>query len=76
MTAITVEEAQAKLAEILAELNPGEELAIVNAGEEIGRLTRSGRKSWPCKAGSYRKDEFRMSSDFDAPLDEFKEYME
>jgi len=34
------------------------------------------RTSWPCKAGSYRKADFWMAPDFDAPLDEFKEYME
>jgi hypothetical protein len=37
---------------------------------------RSGRNKWPCQAGSYRKTEFWMAPDFDAPLDEFKEYME
>ena len=27
--------------------------------------------SWPCKAGCYRKAEFRMAPDFDAPLEVF-----
>ena len=76
MPTITVEEAQAKLPEILAALNPGDELAILQAGEEIGRLTRSNRKQWPCQAGSYRKAEFWMAPDFNAPLEDFKEYME
>jgi antitoxin (DNA-binding transcriptional repressor) of toxin-antitoxin stability system len=76
MPAITIEEAQAQLPEILARLNPGDQIAIIQAGEEIARLTRSGRQQWPCKAGSYRKSEFWMAPDFDAPLDDFKEYME
>ncbi|OAI50668.1 hypothetical protein AYO44_17570 [Planctomycetaceae bacterium SCGC AG-212-F19] len=76
MPAITLEEAQAKLPEILASLNPGDQIGIVQAGEEIARLTRSSRKQWPCQAGSYRKAEFWMAPDFDAPLDDFKEYME
>ena len=76
MPTITIEEAQARLPEIVASLNPGDQIAIVQAGEEIARLTRSSRKQWPCKAGSYRKTEFWMAPDFDAPLDEFKEYME
>jgi antitoxin (DNA-binding transcriptional repressor) of toxin-antitoxin stability system len=76
MPPITIEEAQAKLPEILANLNPGDQIAIVQAGEEIARLTRSSRPQWPCKAGSYRKAEFWMAPDFDAPLDDFKEYME
>lgn len=72
MPTITMEDAQAKLPEILASLNPGEQIAILQAGEEIARLTRSSRKQWPCKAGSYRKAEFWMASDFDAPLEEEK----
>ena len=76
MPTITIEDAQARLPEILARLNPGDQIAIVQAGEEIARLTRSSRRQWPCQAGSYRKAEFWMAPDFDAPLDEFKEYME
>lgn len=76
MPTITLEEAQAKLPEILASLNPGEHIAIVQAGEEVARLTRSGRKEWPAKAGCYRKSDFWMAPDFEAPLEEFKEYME
>lgn len=34
------------------------------------------RTSWPCKAGCYKKAEFWMAPDFDAPLEEFMEYME
>lgn len=76
MPTVTIDEAQAKLPEILAGLNPGEQVAIVKGGEEIARLTRSSGSQWPCHAGSYRKADFWMAPDFDAPLDEFKEYME
>ncbi len=76
MPTVTIEEAQAKLQEILAALQPGEQLAIVQGGEEVARLTRSSRQQWPCKAGSYRKAEFWMAPDFDTPLEDFKEYME
>ena len=43
MPTLTVEEAQAKLPEILASLNPGDQVAIVQAGEEVARLTRAMR---------------------------------
>lgn len=76
MPPVTVEEVQAHLREILATLKPGDELAILQSGEEIGRLTRSNRKQRPCQAGSYRRDEFWMAPDFNAPLEDFKEYME
>jgi antitoxin (DNA-binding transcriptional repressor) of toxin-antitoxin stability system len=76
MPTVTIEEAKAKLQEILTSLKPGEQVAIVQNGEEVAKLTRSPRQQWPCQAGSYRKAEFWMAPDFDAPLEEFKEYME
>jgi antitoxin (DNA-binding transcriptional repressor) of toxin-antitoxin stability system len=76
MSAITIEEAQSNLPQIVASLNPGDEVAIVQGGEEVARLTRVGRNQWPCKAGSYQKPTFWMAPDFDAPLEEFREYME
>jgi hypothetical protein len=39
-------------------------------------MVKAERTSWPCKAGSYRKAEFWMAADFDAPMDDLKEYME
>jgi hypothetical protein len=35
----------------------------------------AGRTLWPCKAGS-AKGKIDMAPDFDAPLEEFKQYME
>lgn len=76
MSNVTIEEAQAKLPEILANLSPGDQVAIVQEGEVVAQLTRTSRTQWPCQAGSYPKAEFWMAPDFDAPLDEFAEYME
>jgi prevent-host-death family protein len=76
MPTVTIEEAKNKLQEILTNLNPGDQVAIVQNGVEVAKLTRSSPKRWPCQAGSYRKAEFWMAPDFDAPLEEFKEYME
>jgi hypothetical protein len=44
-------------------------------GRPLAQVKKTERTSWPCKAGSYRKDGFWMGPDFDAPLDEFAEYM-
>jgi antitoxin (DNA-binding transcriptional repressor) of toxin-antitoxin stability system len=72
MSTVTIEEAQAKLPEILAALNPGDQLAMVDAGQEVARLTRSSRKQRPCKAGCYRKAAFWMAPDFvDPQLDAY-----
>lgn len=76
MTVVTVEEAQGHLKEIIAGLNPGEALVIVQDGEPVATLARTPPKQWPSKAGSYRKVEFWMAPDFDAPLEDFKDYME
>ena len=76
MSTITIEEAQAKLSEIIDNLPAGEAVVIVRDGAEVAKLTRTGAKQWPCKAGSYRKAEFWIAPDFDAPLEDFKEYME
>lgn len=76
MTTVTIEEAQANLPQLLQQLQPGEEITITDHGQPLAQVKKAERTSWPCKAGSYRKAEFWMAPDFDAPLDEFKEYME
>jgi antitoxin (DNA-binding transcriptional repressor) of toxin-antitoxin stability system len=73
---VTMEEAQARLPELLEQLQPGEEITIADHGRPLAELRKAARTSWPCKAGSYRKAEFWMAPDFDAPLDDFKEYIE
>jgi prevent-host-death family protein len=76
MATVTIEEAQAKLPQLVEELNSGEEILITKGGQPLAHLTKASRTAWPCKAGCYRKAEFWMAPDFDAPLDDFKEYME
>lgn len=75
MTTVTLEQAQANLPDLLVRLQPGEELVITAGGQPLARVTKAERTSWPCKAGSYKKPGFWMSPDFDAPLDDFEEYM-
>ncbi|MGE3410580.1 MAG: type II toxin-antitoxin system Phd/YefM family antitoxin, partial [Pirellulales bacterium] len=74
MTIISIEEAQANLAEIIHRLLPGEEVTITNLGQPVAQVRKaaedSASQSWPCRAGSYAKPEFWMSPDFDAPLDD------
>jgi antitoxin (DNA-binding transcriptional repressor) of toxin-antitoxin stability system len=76
MPSVTLEDAQARLPQLLSELQPGEEMTITAHGQPLARVRKAERTSWACKAGCYRKAEFWMAPDFDAPLDEFKEYME
>jgi prevent-host-death family protein len=76
MSSIPIEEARAHLDELIARLQPGEEILITDKGQPLAQVKKADRTSWPCKAGSYRKAEFWMAPDFDAPLEDFKEYME
>ena len=76
MASVTIEEAQAKLPQLIDELTPGEEVVITRDGQPLAQVKNTERSSWPCRAGSYRKAEFWMAPDFDDPLDDFKETME
>jgi len=76
MLTMTLQEAQAHLPELLEKPQPGREMTVTDHGQPLALSKKVERTSWPCKAGNYRKAEFRMAPDFDAPLDEFKEHME
>lgn len=76
MSSVTIEEAQATLPQLIEAMSPGEEIVITKGGQPLAQVKKTERTSWPCQAGSYRKAEFWMAPDFDAPLDDFKEYME
>jgi antitoxin (DNA-binding transcriptional repressor) of toxin-antitoxin stability system len=76
MATVNIDDAKAHLPEIISGLNPGEQLVIVESGKPLATLTRTPSKQWPCKAGSAKETKHWMAPDFDAPLDEFREYME
>jgi hypothetical protein len=42
----------------------------------LAQVKKAERTSWPCQEGSYKKAAFWMGPDFDAPLDELKDYMQ
>ena len=73
---VTLEEAQAHLAELISKLVPGEELVLTSQGDPVAVVTRPPRTSWPCQPGSAKDTKHWMAPDFDAPLEDFKEYME
>jgi len=55
---------------------PGEELVLTANGEPVAIVIRPPRTSWPCQPGTAKDRSFWMAPDFDAPLEDFKEYME
>ncbi len=76
MTSVNIDHAKSHLPEIISSLNPGDQVVIVAAGEPLATLTRTSPKHWPCLAGSAKNSKHWMAPDFDAPLDEFREYLE
>ena len=77
MTTVTIQEAQATLMDLIHRLPPGDEVVITENNQVVARLARTEPdQQWPCKAGSAKDSIHWMAPDFDAPLDEFKEYMQ
>jgi antitoxin (DNA-binding transcriptional repressor) of toxin-antitoxin stability system len=75
MPSVTLEEAQARLPELIADLLPGDELRILHEGRLIAVLVPPKRNSWPCQPGSAKDKSHWMAENFDATPEDFKEYM-
>jgi len=76
---ITVEEAQAHLKELIGNLAPGEELVITEGQRPVARLVgepKSQPKPPRPGPGLCKGSIVFMAPDFDAPLEDFKDYME
>jgi prevent-host-death family protein len=73
-TVVNMHEAKSSLSRLVKRAAAGEDIVIANHGKPMARLTRlpelRKKKPW----GSY-KGKIHMTEDFDAPLDEFKDYM-
>ena len=77
MNAVTLEEAQAKLPEIVGRLKPGEEVVILRHSKPVARIIAENAKvRKPREPGTALGKILFMADDFDAPLEDFREYME
>jgi len=76
MTAVSIKEAKAKLSELIHKLKPGDEVIITDKNVPVARLLSAATLPAQRKLGSLRGTVTYMAPDFDAPLDEFKEYAE
>ena len=77
MSSLTVKEAQAKLSEVIHNLQPGDEVVITENDQPVARLAPAEQKQHPPRRpGTLRGTVKYMAPDFDAPLDDFKEYLE
>ncbi len=76
-TSITVDQAQSQLKELIAALGPGDEVVLTQDEKPVARLMGANIKPRPRRQlGTLRGSILFMSSDFDAPLEDFNEYME
>ena len=77
MSTITLEDAQARLKDLIEQLHPGEEILITRDQKPVARLVGEGTQPRPPrKLGTMKGSVLSMAPDFDAPLEEFREYME
>jgi prevent-host-death family protein len=78
MTAVSIKEAKAKLSELIHKLKPGDEVIITEKNVPAARLVPavSPRQRQPRRPGTLRGTVLYMAPDFDASLEDFKEYME
>ncbi len=75
MANVTMQEAQSKLPELIHQLAPGTELVITENGRPVATLVANGTATRKQRRlGTLSGTVLFMSPDFDAPLDEFKEY--
>lgn len=75
MVTVTIEEAQAHLGELIGKLQPGEEVVITRNAEPVAKLVAATASLPPRQPGLLKDKILYMAEDFDAPLEDFKEYM-
>ena len=76
MTTISIQNAQASLADVIHRLLPGEEVVITEDEQPVARLVSAAGSRPQPRLGTLKGTVLYMAPDFDAPLDEFQEYME
>lgn len=75
-TVVTLEEAQSKLRELIDRLDAGGEILITRDEKPVARLIAAqptGRKTR--RPGTLKGSVLYMAPDFNAPLEDFEEYM-
>jgi len=76
MATVTIEDGQARLNALIEQLRPGEGVVITRDDTPVARLIAEGtRQRLPRQLGTIKGSVLSMAPDFDAPLEEFKEYM-
>ena len=74
MCNVTIEEAQAKLGELIDQAGAGEEVIITRNNQPVARLVPAATAQKARQLGTLHGTVTHMAADFDAPLDEMQEY--
>ena len=76
MVMVTIEEAEKHLSELIDRLQVGEEVVILRNAEPVARLVGTiPQIGQPRQPGLLEDKILYMAADFDAPLEDFEEYM-
>ena len=75
MTTTTIEEAQANLAILIAQLKPGEELLITQQDRPVARLVSESADTRKARQPGSAIGKLTVVEDDDAHLEDFKEYV-
>ncbi|HWK88573.1 MAG TPA: DUF2281 domain-containing protein [Longimicrobium sp.] len=72
--AVDLDHAQARLPELVRQLARGEDVILMDGGEPVAKITPIWRADGSREFGS-AKGLIHMADDFDAPLEDFRDYM-
>ncbi len=77
MTSLSIQEAQARLPDLVHGLTLGDEVVLVENDRPVARIVPAAAQTQrpPRRPGTLRGTVLYMAPDFDAPLDDFKEYV-
>jgi len=78
MANVSIQEAQANLPDLVHGLAEGGEVVITENDQPVARIIPAAEQHQrpPRRLGTLRGTVLYMAPDFDAPLEDFKEYME
>lgn len=76
MPSISIHEAQATLPDLIHRLTPGEEIILTENDQPVAKLVATPSQPRPVpRLGTQRGSVLYLAPDFDAPLEDFQEYM-
>ncbi|HKB01797.1 MAG TPA: type II toxin-antitoxin system prevent-host-death family antitoxin [Gemmataceae bacterium] len=75
MSSVTIQEAQTRLEELIDRVRLGDEVVITRDAQPVARLTAPVDPTpAPRRLGTLKGTVSHVAPDFDAPLDDFREY--